>query len=507
MSIKVRLLLSYIAMLVVPVVLFALAALIIGLMFIGDFKSVYQIDMKRHNPFKQIMEQQAAVYSDIQLRSSRDPESLLDQNVINELEAQLTRFNMGLVIRKDKQLAVVSPRLNDSPALQILPAYGNHDLNENRENMLNARDRLFFYKQLDFTFKDQSQGSAFIITDINFFEKYAIRYAFALLLALFLILVLTNGLLTYFVSRSIIRPLRSLKLAAEQIGEGNLDDVVHAHSRDEIGELSDAFEQMRRRLKDAVELQLQYEDNRKELLSNISHDLKTPVTSIKGYVEGILDGVAGADKLEKYLQTIYTKTVDMDRMIDELFLFSKLDLGKLPFDFEEVELVPYLEDLIGEAQFDMEKKGVSLMLNVVHADHIGKVKADREKLKRVLTNIWDNAVKYGDKEQTRIEVHLVEQKEDIVLEIADNGQGISSEALPFVFERFYRADLSRSTAAGGSGLGLAIAKQIIWEHGGTIRAESEEGVGTRIIVTLPKLTKTIAFLKVRRETDEKDTDY
>ncbi|MEK3917385.1 cell wall metabolism sensor histidine kinase WalK [Paenibacillus sp. FSL H7-0331] len=487
MSIKVRLLLSYIAMLVVPVVLFAFAAVIIGLMIVGDFKSVFQIDMKHHNPFKQVMEEQAAVYSDIQQLSSQKPESLLDPNVIEELEAKLTQLNMGLVIRKDEQLAVVSSRLNDSPALQILPAYGNHDLGENRDNMLNTRDHWFFYKQLDFIFTDQSQGSAFLIMDTNFFEKYAIRYALALLLALFLILVLTNGLLTYFVSRSIIRPLRSLKLAAEQIGEGNLDEVVHSHSRDEIGELSAAFEQMRRRLKDSVELQLQYEDNRKELLSNISHDLKTPVTSIKGYVEGILDGVAGADKLEKYLQTIYTKTVDMDRMIDELFLFSKLDLGKLPFYFEEVELVPYLEDLIGEAQFDMEKKGVSLTLNVVHADRIGKVKADREKLKRVLTNIWDNAVKYGDKERTRIEVNLDGQKEDVILEIADNGQGISSEALPFVFERFYRADPSRNMAAGGSGLGLAIAKQIIWEHGGTIRAESEEGLGTRIIIQLPRL--------------------
>lgn len=124
---------------------------------------------------------------------------------------------------------------------------------------------------------------------------------------------------------------------------------------------------------------------------------------------------------------------------------------------------------------------------MIHADRIGTVKADREKLKRVLTNIWDNAVKYRDKEQTRIEVNLDRQKEDVILEIADNGQGISSEALPFVFERFYREDPSRSMAAGGSGLGLAIAKQIIWEHGGTITAESEEGLGTRIIIQLPKL--------------------
>ena len=499
MSIKVRLLISYIAMLVVPMLLFALAVIIIGLVFMGDFKSVYQVDMKHHNPFKQVMDQQAAVLTDIQFRSSRNPESLLDPKVVQELEERLTRINMGLVIRKDKELAVVSTRLNGSPALQLLPAYGNQDLDENRENTFKAHDHWFLYKQFDFTFTDQSLGSVFLVTDINFFEKYAIRYALLLLLCLFLILVLTNGLLTYFVSRSIIRPLRSLKQAAEHIGEGNLDYEITTHSRDELGELSIAFEQMRRRLKDSVELQLQYEDNRKELLSNISHDLKTPVTSIKGYVEGILDGVAGADKLEKYLQTIYTKTVDMDRMIDELFLFSKLDLGKLPFYFEEVELVPYLEDLVGEAQFDMEKKAVALTLELIQASRTVKVKADREKLKRVLTNIWDNAVKYADKEQTVIQVKLFEQEQHIMIEIADNGQGISADALPLVFDRFYRADPSRNMATGGSGLGLAIAKQITLEHDGTIRAQSEEGQGTRIIVTLPKL------MKLRGEANEKDT--
>jgi signal transduction histidine kinase len=501
MSIKVRLLVSYIAMLVVPVVLFAVAVLIIGMVFMGDFKSVYQIDMKHRNPFKQVMDQQSAVLNDIQQRSTSNPESLLDPDVIKELEDRLTRINMGLVIRKNKELTVVSPRLNDSPALQILPSFGNNDLDENRENTFKAYNHWFLYKQLDFTFADKSQGSVFLITDINFFEKYAARYVLLLLLSLFIILVLTNGLLTYIVSRSIIRPLRSLKQAAEQIREGNLDYVVHAKSRDEIGELSIAFEQMRRRLKDSVELQLQYEDNRKELLSNISHDLKTPVTSIKGYVEGILDGVAGEDKLDKYLQTIYTKTVDMDRMIDELFLFSKLDLGKLPFNFEAVELVPYLEDLIGEAQFDMDKKGVTLTFGLVNTDRTCMVKADREKLKRVLTNIWDNAVKYADKERTTIQVTLSEQKQNLLLEIADNGQGISAEAIPLVFDRFYRADPSRSLATGGSGLGLAIAKQIIVEHDGEIRAESEEGRGTRIIVTLPKLKE------MRGGTDENNTHH
>ena len=174
---------------------------------------------------------------------------------------------------------------------------------------------------------------------------------------------MTNGVLTYFVSRSIIRPLRALKRAAEEIKEGNLDFEIVPHSDDEIGELSTAFEEMRRKLKKSVEVQLQYEENRKELISNISHDLKTPVTAIKGYVEGIMDGVSNSpDKLDQYIRTIYNKAADMDRLIDELFLFSKLDLGKVPFQFEKVDLGQYVLDCAQELQFDMEKKGVQFAL-------------------------------------------------------------------------------------------------------------------------------------------------
>ncbi|MCR8634550.1 sensor histidine kinase [Paenibacillus radicis (ex Xue et al. 2023)] len=483
MSIKVRLLLSYMAMLVVPLVLFILAALIIGVAFIGDMKSVYHGEFRHGNFIKDVIEKQAAVFADIQTRAAQDPESLLNPNVAGELENLLEVVKMGLVIRKGSELPYVSDRLNGSSILQSLPAYINKG--GDSQDMKKTSDNWYWYRQHDFIFADGTKGSAFVITDVNFVEKYVHKYSFLLIGSLFFILLLTNGVLTYLVSRSIIRPLRKLKQAAEQIREGNLDSEVGVHTRDEIGELSIAFEQMRHRLKESVELQLQYEENRKELLSNISHDLKTPVTSIKGYVEGILDGVAGPDKLEKYLQTIYAKTVDMDRMIDELFLFSKLDLKKLSFHFETVELVPYLEDLMEEAQFDMEKKGFSFSLDLGAANRGVKVSADREKLKRVLTNIWENAVKYADKEYKAIRVGLIGREKQIIIEIEDNGQGIPQDALPYVFDRFYRADLSRNSLTGGSGLGLAIAKQIIMEHGGAISAESVEGEGTRISITLP----------------------
>jgi signal transduction histidine kinase len=482
MSIRVRLVLSYLAMLVVPIVLSIIAAIVILVALLGDLKSLYQVDGDKGDPISNIIDKEASIYADIKLLSSREPETLLDPSVAEGLDQRLSLINMGLIIRKNEEIIYAPPRLKDSSGrMTRLPAYGAPEDDERR-----FHDKLFITRQQDFLFADQSQGSAFIVTDANTLQAYFHRYSKWFFVSLLAILVLTNGALTYLVSRSIIRPLKALKRAAEEIKEGNLDFEVKPYSHDEIGELSIAFEEMRKRLKASVNNQLQYEENRKELISNISHDLKTPVTAIKGYVEGIMDGVTNSpDKLDRYVRTIYTKAVDMDRLIDELFLFSKLDLGKLVFQFEPVDIGAYLQDCTQEMFFEMEKKGIQLELAPLPDGESILVKADREKLKRVLTNILENAMKYMDKAEGNVKLRLIELEGKAIISLADNGQGISEEALPHIFDRFYRADPSRNTATGGSGLGLAIAKQIIEEHGGHIWAKSELGQGTTVYIALP----------------------
>ncbi|SEC50429.1 HAMP domain-containing sensor histidine kinase [Paenibacillus sp. GP183] len=483
MSIRVRLVLSYLAMLIVPIVLSLIAVAIIAVAFLGDVKSLYQLSDTHSNPIKDVMEQEAAIFADITLLSAQQPESLMQRSKAEELDARLHKINMSLIVRKNSDLVYISPNLKKLRHLD-LPSY---DGVQKRQTEFHGD--LLITRQKDFLLPDQSKASVFVVTDSNMLQKYIGQYAKWLFFSLFLILILTNGVLTYFVSRSIIRPLRALKRAAEEIKEGNLDFEVKPYSKDEIGELSVAFEEMRRKLKHSIELQLQYDENRKELISNISHDLKTPVTAIKGYVEGIMDGVADSpDKLERYVKTIYTKTGDMDRLIDELFLFSKLDLGKVPFHFEQVEIGQYLQDCTQELYFDMEKKGIRLEQAEVSSGTL-YVTADREKLKRVLLNIIGNAVKYRDKADSFIRIKLQKIDGKAVISIEDNGQGISAEALPHVFDRFFRADPSRNTATGGSGLGLAIAKQIVEEHGGMIWASSVAGVGTTIYITLPLVGK------------------
>ncbi|WP_082232035.1 sensor histidine kinase [Halobacillus massiliensis] len=302
-------------------------------------------------------------------------------------------------------------------------------------------------------------------------------------LGMILILIVTNGLLTFYMSKTIIKPVRRLSEASKIIANGELNFSIQPERRDELGELAQSFEVMRRKLQEAEQLQKKYENDRKELIASISHDLKTPITSIKGYVEGIRDGVADTpEKQNRYMNTIYKKANEMDHLIDELFLYSKLEVQRVPFHFGKVDLYAYFEDYLEEAALYNDIKG-ELQPKEKQSFF---VKADREQLNRVVTNLIQNSLKHMEKEEKQLKVELKEYGEKIETRLTDNGTGIPEEHLPHIFEQFYRGDQARSGAAGGSGLGLAIVKKIIEEHGGDISAESEAGKGTTIIFTLEK---------------------
>ncbi|MET3112027.1 histidine kinase [Salinicoccus halitifaciens] len=305
--------------------------------------------------------------------------------------------------------------------------------------------------------------------------------------AMVLILVFTNGLLSWYVSRSIIKPIEELSLAAKKISEGDLNHSVETDRRDELGELGNTFDDMRRKLSEARERQKQYEANRQELLAGITHDLKTPLTSIKGYVHGIQDGVANTpEKLERYAGIISKTADNMDMLLDELLLYTKIDSDQLPYHFESIDLQAFLSDMVEDLSFDMEGENGKVRL---HADgeETFIVKADRDKLKRAISNVVQNSLKYMDKDKKMIEVNLMEDGKDVIIEVRDNGSGISEKDLPFIFESFYRADASRNSETGGSGLGLSIVKKIIEAHGGIVLAESAPGEGTSIYFRMERV--------------------
>lgn len=295
-------------------------------------------------------------------------------------------------------------------------------------------------------------------------------------------------MLTAWVYRSILWPIGKLQEATKQIRDGNLDFTLDVEDDDEIGQLCQNFEEMRIRLKESTEEKIQYDKESKELISNISHDLKTPITAIKGYAEGLMEGVASSpEKRDKYIRTIYNKANDMDRLINELTFYSKIDTNKIPYTFSKINVANYFRDCVEEVGLELEARGIELgYFNFVDEDVM--VIADAEQMKRVINNIIGNSLKYMDKKHGIINIRILDVGDFVQVEIEDNGKGIGQKELPYIFDRFYRTDSSRNSSKGGSGIGLSIVKKIIEDHGGKIWATSKEGIGTEIHFVLRKTT-------------------
>lgn len=344
---------------------------------------------------------------------------------------------------------------------------------------------------MDFTFADGENGSIFIISQVDELLPEVKAMLQEMLAAGIMILVIAGTVLVIWIYRSIIQPLGKLEEATKKIRDGNLDFSLEIEEDDEIGQLCQDFEEMRIRLKESTEEKIQYDKESKELISNISHDLKTPITAIKGYVEGILDGVASSpEKLDKYIRTIYNKANDMDRLIDELTFYSKIDTNKIPYTFSKINVNSYFRDCAEEVGLDMESRGIELgYFNYVNEDV--EVIADAEQMKRVINNIISNSVKYLDKPKGIINIRIKDVGDFIQVEIEDNGRGIATKDLPYIFDRFYRTDSSRNSSKGGSGIGLSIVKKIIEDHGGRIWATSKEGIGTEMHFVLRKYQEVI----------------
>lgn len=300
------------------------------------------------------------------------------------------------------------------------------------------------------------------------------------------ILIFTSVSIGLWIYRSVAAPLVKLRKATQNIKEGNLDFVLEVDGTDEFAELCRDFEEMRRRLKESAEEKVLLDKENKELISNISHDLKTPITAVKGYVEGIMDGVADTpEKMDRYVRTIYNKTNEMNHLINELTFYSKIDTNRIPYTFSKLNVDDYFSDCAEEVGLELETRGIQLYYaNYVEKDVL--VIADGEQIRRVIHNIISNAIKYMDKPKGVIQIRVKDVGDFIQVEIEDNGKGIASKDLTYIFDRFYRTDVSRNSSKGGSGIGLSIVRKILEDHGGKVWATSREGIGTIMYFVLRK---------------------
>ncbi|CAH1198767.1 HAMP domain-containing sensor histidine kinase [Paenibacillus sp. JJ-223] len=487
MSIRIKMLLSFTGMVVISLLFVLFTASLYTIAATGDLQSFRDI-YKVHYQVNPLTDQGEAIFQELKYTAKNSPDDLQDVVLLREYDMKLRVEKSGLFVRRESHQIFESLTFNQPELGRALPPY---DLNNNQiRSTFNISERFYAYAKFDFTFSDGERGSVFVIRERSPVAELTRKLLPVMSLLLIGVLIVTNLLLYRWITRSFIKPLNQLKDSAERIKEGNLAFQLKRNSNDEVGQLSEAFESMRNQLQRSNELRKLDEQNRKELISNISHDLRTPITNIKGYIEGIRDGVANTpEKMESYVNIIHAKAVSMDKLVDELFLYSKLDLNQEPFLFKTVDIVDFLEDSIEELRYDMEGKGVVFgWFN--HAAGPVMASVDLDKLQRTVVNIVDNALKYMETDgQRRFGITLDADSEWITMAFMDNGKGIPEEALPHIFERFYRTEPSRNSATGGSGLGLAIARQIIDGHGGLIWAESEKGAGTTIFIQLKRLTE------------------
>lgn len=495
MKLKTRLTISFCIIIFVPIFLAVFVILGFQRFQIKAIETTYGIESGTYtyltNPVQLLNRYTKRNYERLLKVAAANPDSFLEESFLNEVNRELKGKYSYLIVRREDEIIYRGKETNLQE--KDLPGYGDDEQGE--QDAVSGTyvdgDEELLIKQINFNFTDGGRGSAFIITTSYEVLPEVQRLFLDVCISVLVILILTAAMLIIWIYQGIIRPIKELEAATVNIQQGNLDFTIEREGNDEISELCGSFEEMRKRLKESFEQQMTSEQESRELIRNIAHDLKTPITAVKGYSEGLLDGVANTpEKQEKYLRTINNKANEMDALLNELTLYSKIDTNRIPYNFNKINVAEYFNDCIEEIGMDLETKQIGLTyFNYVDNDVM--IIADPEQLKRVIHNIIGNSVKYLDKKQGLINIRIKDVGDFIQVELEDNGRGIAAKDLPYIFERFYRADASRNSATGGSGIGLSIVKKIIEDHGGKIWATSKESVGTVMYFVIRKYQEVI----------------
>lgn len=490
MKYHTRLKIAFVIILVFPIILLVMSYGMFGKSQLETIEKNYGIDMDGYkNWFDTTMvmdkiskKTQEEIQQAIQNRKfEEDYLDYVDQ--LNEKQSKI--YSYLVVYDRDKFTYIGIPDSMSSNILVGLPVISEEDELWNNGILSGDTEKYLVYPNY-VAHKDGTWGIVYLLAETNRMLPEVQDYLVSFRIMSLVIIALMVVCLIIWADKCFFAPMRKLRKAMKTITEGNLACEVKEDYEEELGGLCRDFENMRIHLKEAIDDKMRYDRDTKELISNISHDLKTPLTTIKGYVEGILDGVADSpDKMDRYLKTVYNKANDMERLIGELTLYSKIDTNEIPYNFIKINVKAYFDDCAEEIRTELESRNFVLTyLNYVPDDVC--LIADPEQLYRVINNIISNSIKYNNKARGVINIRVREEKEYIHLEIEDNGQGVSPEEAGRIFERFYRTDASRNSRTGGSGIGLSIVKKIVEAHGGTIWAVSNKNVGLTMHILLRK---------------------
>lgn len=498
-----------IKIMIIVVWLTTIVSMVIGTCIIGKYfitgtygkNHSLQLLYSQSDPVNDVYKAISAAREDVINKVKEDPSYYTDAANAEKLNVRTLANNTNVLVKiGDEYTFVGVDNFSDALKRQLkindnstnISAVDDDDTDVGVEQQIKVQEYLmtqpsmYLCNQISYEY----HGKNVNLYMLTYYGNYMDRFRGTMLgyiILMVIIMIILSGFVAFIVYQQFVNPLVKLKEAAEKMGSGNLDEKIEIgkNREDEVGELCESFENMRQRMSDFAKEKMRYEDENRQLISNISHDLRTPITTIKGYVEGIMDGVADTpEKRDRYLKMIYSKANEMDSLINELSLYTNINNNAIPYEFHRVSVKDYFNDCMEEVHATLMSKNMTLTYRNYCEDDV-MVIVDPDQLKRVINNIVTNSIKYMDKEYGQVDISIYDNDAEVKVAINDNGRGIDTESLPHIFDRMYRADSARQSR-GGSGLGLAICKKIVEEHGGNIYATSQVGKGTTIVFTLKK---------------------
>ena len=334
MKLKTKLIIAFLTVLLLPIILGGALIFLLGVYQISTIEKTYKLTGTTVETLSNSMQTISSLteepYHQLVNMALEDPGEMSDATTLGEFNQILQDKNAYLLVRKENTIIYVGTDMDSAESvIAELPEYGG-SATTSENGMYLGGDAQALVKQVDFEFPDGDDGSAFIVSDVRKMIPELEEFLVDIAICIVFILIFTAALLVFWIYRSVMQPLQKMQIAAKNIKEGNLDFELKPMADDEMGRLAQDLEEMRIRLRDNVDEKLRYDKESKELISNISHDLKTPVTAIKGYAEGIMDGVADTpEKMQKYVRTIYNKADEMNTLINELTFYSKIDTNRI----------------------------------------------------------------------------------------------------------------------------------------------------------------------------------
>ncbi len=493
MKFRTRLWLSFLIIIFVPIILSV--GLLYGVYFMQNRGTETTADSNYNmltDSVRLMSKYSADEYSALKELAEEDPEAVLDASYLQQLNDSLREhFSYVVVMMEDTVIFDGSGEDAEVP-WDDLPAYGESGSIENSFVFIDDEYPTIL-RQVDLTLEDE-QYCIYLITTSTTTLPEVRELIINFIIGAIAILLITALALVTWIYRGMMPEVENLRRAAENIKEGNLEEPikVNENSTDEFKELGYTFEEMRLHLLENTKEKLEGEKEQKQLISNIAHDLKTPITAIKGYAEGLLDGIAATpEKQEAYLRTIYNKANEMNTLINELSLYSKIDTNRIPYQFQHIPVKDYFMDCAEELGMDLENQHILMSYYNYVADDV-QIIADPEQLQRVIHNIVGNSVKYMGHDHGHINMRIKDVGDFVQVELEDNGKGIPAKDLPYIFDRTFRGDASRNSGTGGSGIGLSVVKKIVEDHGGKVWATSKVNVGTVVYFVLRKYEEEAA---------------